>query len=105
VLPSTVKLAQLTPALTGTPVVLTIPSIVAKPEEAYSFIDYVVSPEGQDICLNTIYAIPVIDPKALKSDKAALIKDLKMDQFRFSSIGALGTRMNKMWDETIAVLK
>lgn len=105
VLPSTVKITQINPAFTGTPVVLAIPNIAENPEDAYSFMDYIVSPEAQDICLNTIYAIPVIDAGKLKSNKAALVKGLDMKQFRFGSIGALGTELNKQWDEKIATLQ
>jgi putative spermidine/putrescine transport system substrate-binding protein len=104
-LPSTVKITQISPAFTGTPVVLCIPKIAEKPEDAYSFMDFMVTPDAQDICLNTIYAIPVIDSKQLKSTKAALVKDLKLEEFRFSSTGDLGTEMNKQWDEKIATLK
>jgi putative spermidine/putrescine transport system substrate-binding protein len=105
VLPSTVKITQITPAFTGTPVVLAIPKIAEKPEDADSFMDFIITPDAQDICLNTIYAIPVIDAKQMKSNKAGLVKDLKLEEFRFSSIGDLGTEMNKQWDEKIATLK
>lgn len=104
-LPKSIKITQITPAFTGTPVVLAIPTIAENPSDAYSFMDYIITPEAQDICLNSIYAIPVIATSSLKSAKADLIKDLKMDQFRFSSTGDLGTEMNKQWDDKIATLK
>jgi putative spermidine/putrescine transport system substrate-binding protein len=104
ILPATAKIYQITPALSGTAVVFGLPSIGHNPEAAYDFINFVISPKGQKLCLETIYAVPVIDFSKIKSAQIDAIKGLNIGGFKVSSMGKLGDEFNKTWDTTIGVL-
>jgi putative spermidine/putrescine transport system substrate-binding protein len=104
-LPESIKISQITPAFTGSPVVLGIPSIGSNQEGAYAFLNYMLSPEAQNTALDTMAAIPVIDFSLLDSKLTETIKDLKIDEFRISSLGDLGTQLYERWDSEIGTLK
>lgn len=104
-LPESIKISQITPAFTGSPVVLGIPSIGSNQEGAYAFLNYMLSPEAQNTALDTMAAIPVIDFSLLDSKLTEAIKDLKIDEFRISSLGDLGTQLYEQWDSEIGTLK
>ena len=104
-LPASTKIYQISPALSGTAVVFALPSIGHNPKAAYDFINFVISPEGQKLCLETIYAVPVIDASKIKSKQIDAIKSLEISDFRILSIGTLGDEFNKLWDTTIGILK
>lgn len=104
-LPESVKISQITPAFTGSPVVLGIPSMGSNQEGAYAFLNYMLSPEAQNIALDTMAAIPVIDFSLLDPKLIETIKDLKIDEFRISSLGDLGTQLYERWDSEIGTLK
>jgi putative spermidine/putrescine transport system substrate-binding protein len=104
ILPATVKIYQLDQALSGTDVVFTLPSLGANQDAACDFINFVLSPEGQKICLETIFAVPVIDPSLISSAKAAAVSGLDVSGFSIISLGTLGTRLNDKWDTDIATL-
>ncbi len=104
ILPDTVKIYQLDPPLSGTDVVFAIPSIGGNPEDTYDFINFMISPEGQKICLETIFAIPVIDISLIDSDVKQMVADLDPSKFNVISIGKLEDIRNQIWDKTIATL-
>lgn len=104
-LPESIKISQITPSFTGSPVVLGIPSIGSNQEGAYAFLNYMLSPEAQNTALDTMAAIPVIDFSLLDSKLTESIKDLKIDEFRISSLGDLGTQLYERWDSEIGTLK
>ncbi|MHC1787579.1 MAG: extracellular solute-binding protein [Christensenellales bacterium] len=105
-LPPTVKMYQLDDgALAGTDVSITISSIGTYAEECYDFMNFVISPEGQKICLENMKAVPVISPDLIDSDKKDLVADLKVENFAFLSIGSLGDALNTRWAEDITTLK
>jgi len=104
-IPDSIKITQLEPAFTGSTVVLAIPSIGRNPEGAYAFINYMLSPEAQNIELDNMAAIPVIDFSELDPELTQLISTLKIDSFRIGSIGSLSTELNSKWDEEIGTLK
>lgn len=103
-LPESIKIAQLTPSFTGSTVCLGIPSMGSNPEAAYAFIDYMLSPEAQNIALDSMAAIPVIDFAKLDEKLLPFISSLKIDEFRINSIGALGSQLNERWEADIATL-
>ena len=105
-LPATTRMYQLDDAaLTGTDVSLAILSIGKAKEAAYDFINFVISPAGQKIALENMKAIPVIDPASIDSAEKDLVKDLKVENFAFMSIGTLGDQFNERWNEEIMTLK
>lgn len=104
-LPESIKISQIDPAFTGSAVVLGIPSIGSNQEGAYAFLNYMVSPEAQNIALDTMAAIPVIDFSLLDPELTKSIEDLKIDEFRISSLGDLGTQLYEQWDSEIGTLK
>ncbi|HOG00386.1 MAG: hypothetical protein BWY35_00342 [Firmicutes bacterium ADurb.Bin248] len=105
-LPATTAMMQLGDAsLNGTDVVFAIPSIGANAEACYDFINFMISPEGQKICLETIYAVPVIDPAAIDSDVVEKVLGLDVSKFSVISLGDLGKKLNEKWDAEIATIK
>jgi len=104
-IPESIKIAQLDPAFTGSTVTLGIPSMGSNSEAAYAFIDYMLSPEAQNIALDNMAAIPVIDFADLDPELTKTISSLKIDNFRIGSIGALSSELNGQWDEQIGTLK
>ncbi len=105
-LPETVRMYQLSDgALSGTDVSMTICSIGSHVEECYGFMNFVVSPEGQKICLENMKAVPVINVDLIDSSKKALVADLNVQDFAFMAIGTLSDLLNERWTEDIATLK
>ena len=103
-LPETVKMMQLDQSLSGTDVVLAVPSIGSNPEACYDFINFMISPEAQKICLETMYAIPVIDPAMIDSVKKDQVSSLDVSKIAIMSIGALSKDLNDKWDNEIGTL-
>lgn len=103
-LPETTAMYQLDDwALTGTDVSFAIPSIGSNPEGAYDFISFVISPEGQKICLENMKAVPVIDTDLIESDSKELVASLS--DFNYISIGTLWSdHLYQMWQEQILPL-
>ena len=106
ILPATVKLHQLDQALSGTDVVLALPSISTpeKAEASHDFINFMIGPEAQKICLETMFAIPVIDPNAIDSEKKETVASLDVSNFTIMSLGGLGTELNDRWDNEIGTI-
>ncbi len=105
-LPETTRMYQLDDgALAGTDVSITISSIGKYAEECYDFMNFVISPEGQKICLENMKAVPVISPDLIDSEEKGLVADLNVENFAFLSIGSLGDVLNERWAEEITTLK
>lgn len=104
ILPDTVKIYQLEPALSGTDVVFAVPDLGGNPENTYDFINFMISPEGQKICLETIFAVPVIDASQIDSNVKDMVADLDVSGFTVISHGKLGDIRNEYWDNNIATL-
>jgi len=104
-LPDSIKITQLSPSFTGSAVTLGIPSIGSNQDGAYAFINYMISPEAQNTALDTMAAIPVIDFSLLDQELIKSIADLKIDEFRISSLGDLGNQLFEQWDKEIGTLE
>lgn len=104
-LPESIKISQITPSFTGSTVVLGIPSMGSNQEGAYAFLNYMLSPEAQNTALDTMAAIPVIDFSLLDPELTDTIKDLKIDEFRITSLGDLGSQLYERWDSEIGTLE
>lgn len=105
ILPETTKITQLDPGFTGSLMTYALPSIGGQPEGAYVFMDFVLSPEAQQIMLDEMAAIPLIDSSDFDSENAALLENLPVDAFRRGSLGELGGLLNEKWDAEIGTLE
>jgi len=103
-LPETVKMMQLDQSLSGTDVVLAVTSIGSNAEACYDFINFMISPAAQKICLEKMFAIPVIDPSLIDSDKKDQVASLDVSKFSIMSIGGLSKELNDKWDNEIGTL-
>ncbi len=103
-MPESIQLVQLDPAFTGNLVGFAAPSIGSNSEGAQAFMDYMLSPEAQNIALESMAALPVIDFSLLDAELVKNIESLNISEFRSSSIGDLGTEINERWDREIATL-
>ena len=104
-LPETTRMMQLKDGvLAGNDECFTITSMCENPEACYDFMDFVISPEGQKICLETMYAIPVIDPDTIDSDVKDAIAGLNTDDFVYMAIGSLGETFTERWQREIMTL-
>lgn len=103
-LPETTRMYQLDDVpLTGSDVSLGITSIGSNPEGAHEFIAFVISPEGQKICLENMKAIPVISTDLIESDEKELVSTL--GNYNFISNGNLWKEeIYPLWQETILPL-
>ena len=103
-LPETTRMYQLDDVpLTGSDVSFGIPSIGSNPDGAQAFIAFVISPEGQKICLENMKAIPVIPSDMIDSDQKDLVASL--GSYNFISIGNLWKdSIYPMWMEEILPL-
>ena len=104
-IPDSIRISQLSPAFTGNTVVFGIPSFGSNTDGAYAFINYMLSPEAQNIALDNMAAIPVIDFSELDPELTNIISDLKIDAFRIVSIGSMQQELYSKWDEEIGTLK
>ena len=104
-LPESIKITQIDPSFTGSPVVLGIPSIGSDQDGAYAFLNYMLTPEAQNIALDSMAAIPVIDFGLLDQELTKTIEDLKIEEFRIGSLGNLGTELYEEWDSQIGTLE
>ncbi len=103
-MPEEIKLTQIDPAFTGGTVSLGIPSFGSNSEGAQAFIDYMLTPEAQNIALESMAALPVIDFSTLDAELVKSIEGLNIAAFRSYSIGELGTLLNEKWDAEIGTL-
>lgn len=104
-LPEAIRISQIDPSFTGSPVVLGIPSIGSNQDGAYAFINYMLSADAQNIALDSMAAIPVIDFSLLDPELTKIIENLKIESFRMSSLGNLGTELYEKWDQEIGTLE
>lgn len=105
-LPPTTKMTQMTDdALSGTDVSLSIASMAQNPEACYDFIDFVISPAGQKICLEVMFAVPVIESSLIESDMKGAVSELDPSNFAILSIGELGDKHTQRWEREIATLR
>ena len=103
-MPESIQLVQIDPAFTGNLCGFIAPSFGTNHEGAQAFMDYMLSPDAQNIALESMAALPVIDFSLLDQELVKNIETLNISEFRSSSIGDLGTQINERWDREIATL-
>ena len=103
-LPESIKITQIDPSFTGSPVVLGIPSIGSDQDGAYAFLNYMLTPEAQNIAWihggDPGHRLWLLDQELTKT-----IEDLKIEEFRIGSLGNLGTELYEEWDSQIGTLE
>jgi putative spermidine/putrescine transport system substrate-binding protein len=102
-LPASIKLQQIDPALTGSATMVFVPSLSKKSAMAFKFINYVASVEAQDILVNVMKAIPMIDPNKLPKATIDQLSGLEV-KYRVAMIGGLPTKIQQRWTKEIATL-
>jgi putative spermidine/putrescine transport system substrate-binding protein len=100
----TIKITQIEPSLTGSLQSLVIPTFGSHEDGAYAFIDYMLSPEAQEIMVKDMAAIPLIDTSSMDMTGYEDLNDLDVSNFRLLSIGDLSTDFNARWEDEIASL-
>ena len=100
----TIKITQIEPALTGSLQTLAIPTFGSNEDGAYAFMDYMLSPEAQQIMVEQMAAIPLIDTEGMDMTGYVDLQDLDVSNFRIMSIGDLATDFNERWDNEIGTL-
>lgn len=103
-LPSSIKMFEPTPSLTGSLCSFGVPSIGSHPDGAYAFMNFMLSTTAQNKLVSDMQAIPLVKMNTLNQTTISSIKSLDVSKFRFSSIGTLSTDFNKKWYATIPVL-
>jgi putative spermidine/putrescine transport system substrate-binding protein len=105
-LPPSTKITQVSPSLTGGLVSIGIPaaSDESKLEASYTFLDYLISPAGQEILVQSQKIIPVIDPASLSPAARDLLGGFSVDKYRLYSIGELNDLIWQRWQKEIATL-
>ncbi|MDO5141423.1 MAG: extracellular solute-binding protein [Eubacteriales bacterium] len=99
-----IQITQLDPALTGSLQTLSIPTIGSNEEGAYAFINYMLSPEAQQILVEEMAAIPLIDTTDMDMTGYEDLAGLDVSNFRIMSIGDLSTDFNMRWDSEIGAI-
>ena len=105
-LPETVKMYQLSDlSLTGTDVDMGLCVTSQNPDAAYDFMNYVISPEAQQIFVDVMKAVPVVDAATLEqTDSVKAVSLLNPADFNIVSAGANETVLLERWAEDIATL-
>ena len=105
-LPETVKMYQLSDlSLTGSDVDMAICGTSQYIDADYDFINFVVSPEAQQIFVEVMKAVPVIDAGLLEQTPAVeAVSQLNPADFNVMSTGTNNTTIMDRWAEEIATL-
>ena len=66
--------------------------------------NYMVSPQAQEIMVKDMAAIPLIDTSSMDMTGYEDLNGLDVSNFRIQSIGDLSTDFNERWDNEIGTL-
>ncbi|MEN1988266.1 extracellular solute-binding protein [Paenibacillus hubeiensis] len=100
-LPDTVKMQQITPGFNGGPTYLMVNGESDKKEAINQFIDFVLSPEAQEVIVDKMNGFPGIELSNMSQDMQNKFNGVS-DGFRTFNIGDLSTEMNKRWQNEVA---
>jgi putative spermidine/putrescine transport system substrate-binding protein len=105
-LPETVKMYQLSDlSLTGSDVDMAVCATSQHVDEAYDFLNFVISPEAQQIFVEVMKAVPVIDTSLLEQTASVeAVSLLNPADFNIVSTGANDALLKERWAEEIATL-
>lgn len=100
-LPDTVKMQQITPGFNGGPTYLMVNGESDKKEAINQFIDFVLSPEAQEVIVDKMNGFPGIELSNMSQDMQNKFNGVS-EGFRTFNIGDLSTEMNKRWQNEVA---
>lgn len=102
-LPETTKLKQLEPGFTGGPAYLMVPADNDEKEKeaAQEFVNYVLTPEVQEVVIEKMYGFPGIKWDQLDQDLQKEFESVS-GEYRIFNGGTLGEEINKRWQKEIA---
>lgn len=100
-LPESTELTQIDPPFTGGPAYLMVPKLSQKKDAVYTFIDFVLSPEGQQIIMDKMYGYPAIEWSNFPEETQKQFEDVDKG-YRFFQGGELHTELMKRWQNEIA---
>lgn len=103
-LPETIKVTQIEPSFTGGPAYMMVPAMSAKKEATQKFLDFLLTPEAQEIIVNTMYGYPGIKWEEMPSDLQEQFASVAKGYRQFSG-GELEKEMNKRWQKEVAGAK
>lgn len=103
--PESIMMTQLEPSFTGGLANVVIPSKSQQVKAAAKVLNFLSSPDGQEVFVSNMYAIPVIDTDLLNKDVVDKLAGLEVSKYRTYSIGELSTELKKKWHEKIATIE
>lgn len=105
-LPETIKMYQMTDyLLPGSVSSLGICATTANPDACYDFINYVLSPEGQQLLVKTLKAIPAVDLSTLEqTPDVAALAGLDPTSLYTMDPGDNANRYRNRWSDEIATI-
>ena len=104
-LPPSTKLTQIDPAFTGGIQALVVPALSKGKQAAYKLLNFVASPAGQKIFVESMKAIPILPASSLPKETNDMLAGLEIKSFRPYTVGALEDALDKRWQTEIATLK
>lgn len=100
-LSKSVKLQQITPGFNGGPTYLMVNKLSDKKDAIYQFLNFVLSPEAQEVIVTKMNGFPGIELSHMSQEMQDKFKGVS-DGFRTFNIGDLGTDINKRWQSDVA---
>ncbi|MCK6073328.1 extracellular solute-binding protein [Paenibacillus silvae] len=100
-LPDTIKMQQITPGFNGGPTYLMVNQASDKKEAVNTFLNFVLSPEAQEVIVNKMNGFPGIELSNMPQEVQSKF-DGVAEGFRTFNIGDLGTEINKRWQSDVA---
>ncbi|MDG0814032.1 extracellular solute-binding protein [Cohnella rhizosphaerae] len=100
-LPDTVKMQQITPGFNGGPTYLMVNKLSDKQDAVKQFLDFVLSPEAQEVIVTKMNGFPGIELSNMSQAMQDKFKGVS-EGFRTFNIGDLGTEINKRWQSDVA---
>lgn len=100
-LPDTVKMQQITPGFNGGPTYLMVNKLSDKKDAVNQFLNFVLSPEAQEVIVNKMNGFPGIQLSNMSQAMQDKFKGVS-EGFRTFNIGDLGTEINKRWQSDVA---
>jgi len=100
-LPENVKLQQITPGFNGGPTYLMVNKLSEKKDAIYQFLNYVLSPEAQEVIVNKMNGFPGIELSHMSKEVQDKFTGVA-EGFRSFNIGELDKEINKRWQSDVA---
>ncbi|MFF2480227.1 extracellular solute-binding protein [Paenibacillus sp. NPDC058071] len=100
-LPEYVKLQQITPGFNGGPTYLMVNKLSDKKEAVYQFLNFVLSPEAQEVIVDKMNGFPGIELSHMSQEVQDKFSGVA-EGFRSFNLGELDKEINKRWQSEVA---